>query len=79
MDEKRPPTHVGIPERIIGQEVRKQLDESRKIRADAEGTLDRAEATASEMSKVLRKIAAALDRNPQTWDDLFGASGKRER
>lgn len=67
---------VAPPEVIIAEEVRNQLAESQKLRAEAEAKVDRAEATASEMSKILRRIARAIDDNPQTWDALLGRESR---
>jgi uncharacterized membrane protein len=53
-----------------------QLAESRKLREHATQVTERADKTASEMSSVLRRLALALDRNPQTWDALFYEESK---
>lgn len=72
MAASQPPTpDVVAPEAIIADEVRTQLAESQKLRAEAEKKVERAEATAGEMSKILRRIAAAMDDNPRSWDELF--------
>lgn len=55
----------------VSEDVHIQLAESQELRKAAEEKVVRAEQTAGEMSRVLRRIAEAMDRNPQTWDDLF--------
>ncbi len=62
---------VAPDEPAISEDVQRQLEESKAIREDAESKHVRAEQTAGEMSKVLRRIAEAMDRNPKSWDDLF--------
>jgi hypothetical protein len=52
--------------------VEAQLQESRRTRADIEMKRLRADTVANDMARVLRRIAAAVEKNPQTWDDLFG-------
>jgi len=41
------------------------------VRDEVEVKRQRAEETAGEMSRILRRIAEAIDRNPQSWDSLF--------
>jgi hypothetical protein len=53
------------------EEVAEALRQSQLLREEAGRVQQRAESTASEMSRVLRKLAAAIDRNPQSWDSLF--------
>ncbi len=62
---------VGIPEPPSREDVEAQLRESQEIRAVAEAKVVQAEHTATEMSQVLRKLAATIDRNPKSWDELF--------
>lgn len=52
-------------------ELHQQLADSRLMRAEAEQKLERADATASEVANIFRRLAAAIDRNPQTWDALL--------
>lgn len=53
------------------EEVAEQLRRSLALREEAEAKHEKAEETATEMSRVLRRIASAIDRNPQSWDALF--------
>lgn len=69
-------TVIAEPEPVSREEIHAQLRESRRLREEAEGKSERADQTAGEMAKILRRIAAAMDRNPQSWDDLF--DGRRE-
>jgi hypothetical protein len=78
MAEKQPPSRdVPLDAPIaVSPETTQQLAESAEIRGDAEVKRQRAEETASEMSRILRRLAEAIDRNPQSWDALLG---RRER
>ena len=60
-----------IPEGPSSTEVADQLQHSRSVRDEVEVKRQRAEETAGEMSRILRRIAEAIDRNPQSWDSLF--------
>jgi len=53
------------------EEVAAALRRSLALREEAEARHERAEETAGEMSRVLKRIAEAIDRNPQSWDALF--------
>lgn len=76
MGDKPQANDVGVAEPPTDDELAEQLRVSRAVRADAEAKRERADETAGEMSRVLRRIAAAMDRNPQSWDALF--DGRRE-
>ena len=71
MGEKAHKNGVGIPEPPNREQVEAQLRESQEIRAVAEKKVVQAEQTANEMSQILRKLAATIDRNPKSWDELF--------
>jgi hypothetical protein len=58
-------------------ELRTQLTDSKHLREEAEGKLVKAELQVKEMSGVLRRIAQAMESNPQSWDELFGARVKK--
>lgn len=68
---------TAAPEPITDEAVAAQLQISRQLVAEAEVTHQRAEESASEMARVLRRIAAAMERNPQSWDDLFDRRRQR--
>lgn len=78
MVEKPQHHHVAVPNMTHDEDMEPQLEESRRIRMEIEDKLSRADETAGEMARMLRRIAAAIDRNPRTWDELFGAQ-ERER
>jgi hypothetical protein len=59
------------PNPLADEELEAQLVESRKLREQANVKVKRAEETAVDMSRILRRIAEAMDRNPQSWDALF--------
>lgn len=67
---------VAIPEPVTDEAVAAQLQESRRLVAEAEVKHQRADQTASEMARILRRIAAAMERNPNSWDDLFDGPRK---
>lgn len=58
------------------QDVEQQLIESRRIREEATATTERADVAIGEMSRILRRIAGAIERNPQSWDDLFDGKSR---
>ena len=61
----------------VADDVRQQLAESLQLRQEAENKAIRADRSASEMARVLRRIAEAMDRNPNSWDELFEGDGTR--
>lgn len=75
MDESQKQNAV-LPEPPSDKELAEQLERSRQLVAEAEIKHQRADDTVSDMAKTLRRIAAAMNRNPESWDDLFL---KRER
>lgn len=62
---------VEAPEPVTAEEVAAALEQSRRLRQEAEVKVEEAEKTVGEMSRVLRRIAAAMERNPRSWDELF--------
>jgi hypothetical protein len=71
MVDNRPSSSDETPRPLADEELEAQLVESRNLRKEAEGKVKRAEETAVDMSRILRRIAEAMDRNPQSWDALF--------
>jgi hypothetical protein len=65
------------PKPLADEELEAQLTTSRKLREEADVVVKRAEETASDMSRILRRIASAMDRNPQSWDALFNGGRRR--
>jgi hypothetical protein len=58
------------------RKIEEQLRESRKVREEAHVKIQQAEETATIMSKALRRITEAIDKNPQGWDSLFLDNGE---
>ena len=56
----------------IVPDVGETIHRSRLARTEADQKIERAERTVDEVTGMLRRLAAAIDRNPQTWDDLLG-------
>lgn len=67
---------VVVTELPSDEELEEQLRESKRRQHEAHQVIERADETASEMAKVLRRLAAAIDRNPQSWDSLFQGKGR---
>lgn len=75
MGDQKLPNHVVLPEGPSPEEVATTLKQSDVVKQDAEQKRQRAEDSATEAANILRRLVAALDRNPQTWDQLFGNGG----
>lgn len=79
MADNKPSNNDVTPRPLADEELEEQLVESRKLRKEAEVKVKRADQTASEMSTVLKRIADAMDRNPQSWDALFVDKNRHSR
>jgi hypothetical protein len=79
MADNKPSSSDETPRPLADEELEAQLVESRNLRREAEVKVKRAEETVVDMSRILRRIAAAMDRNPQTWDSLFDGEQQRKR
>jgi hypothetical protein len=73
-------SNSGVPLKPpTAEEVAEQLRRAQAVRQEAEGKIERAEATASEMSRILKRLASAIDRNPQSWDELLLDKGRHSQ
>lgn len=59
------------PKTPTSEEVAAQLEASFHVKREGEIKAVRAEETAGDMSRILKRIAEAMDRNPTSWDALF--------
>lgn len=75
-----------LPEHVNGiiassqradEDLDAQLRESKQLQEEAQKRVERVDEKVSEMTRMLRRIANAIDRNPDSWDKLFsdGARG----
>lgn len=57
------------------EEVEVVLAASKQKKDEAERVIKRNEESTVDMSRVLRRIAFAMESNPQSWDELFRGRG----
>lgn len=68
---ERVPNDAAPPRPATDDEVSSILADSQKKRDEAHQVVQRADDTAADMSRILRRIAKAMDSNPTSWDTLF--------